>query len=380
MAVAAAPEQRPQKSSRSIDKRRMCGYHADKAQQIGSLAYTESSVAIVAVESWHQNLAKGQRKHQQMHLGQMFTSHTQPLLPNQLAASKLLPTASPQQEGPSSKVAGPWFLLSEHTATWPMSRWVVAAPGMPPCTAQVVGAACTVCCQLGDRPWGNLTSLCGTITVASSTQAQTTAPADSAAVALHTPLDTQRCCPYMHVVPLLTGQTAVRGDRPPAQQRRRGVPDGQVPPAARAGGEAATAESDATHMLLHSYCRRCGPSLAIKTLMCIALSSCLLLRQVLLKLSAALQPEIGTCSGLGTVQRLAVQDSCVCQHAHSVRAAVAPQMVSSACCFAVACNPRCSLQDYAWKDYVRGKDLQKFLAGQQELLDRFTKQQGPGRC
>jgi hypothetical protein len=27
---------------------------------------------------------------------------------------------------------------------------------------------------------------------------------------------------------------------------------------------------------------------------------------------------------------------------------------------------------------VRGKDLQKFLASQQELLDRFTRQQGPG--
>jgi hypothetical protein len=38
----------------------------------------------------------------------------------------------------------------------------------------------------------------------------------------------------------------------------------------------------------------------------------------------------------------------------------------------------CVVQDYAWRDYVRGKDLQKYLASQQELLDRFTRQQGPG--
>lgn len=35
-------------------------------------------------------------------------------------------------------------------------------------------------------------------------------------------------------------------------------------------------------------------------------------------------------------------------------------------------------QDYAWRDYVRGKDLQKFLKGKQELLDQFTKPQAAG--
>jgi hypothetical protein len=36
-------------------------------------------------------------------------------------------------------------------------------------------------------------------------------------------------------------------------------------------------------------------------------------------------------------------------------------------------------QDYEWRDYVRGKDLAKYLRGKQELLDQFTKPQGPGR-
>lgn len=52
---------------------------------------------------------------------------------------------------------------------------------------------------------------------------------------------------------------------------------------------------------------------------------------------------------------------------------ITPPHVILPCCLSVL------LQDYAWKDYVRGKDLQKFLASQQELLDRFTRQQGPGR-
>jgi hypothetical protein len=33
-----------------------------------------------------------------------------------------------------------------------------------------------------------------------------------------------------------------------------------------------------------------------------------------------------------------------------------------------------------WRDYVRGKDLHKFLSSNQELLDQHTKPQGPGGC
>jgi hypothetical protein len=38
------------------------------------------------------------------------------------------------------------------------------------------------------------------------------------------------------------------------------------------------------------------------------------------------------------------------------------------------------VQDMEWRDYVRGKDLHKFLSSNQELLDQHTKPQGPGRC
>lgn len=51
------------------------------------------------------------------------------------------------------------------------------------------------------------------------------------------------------------------------------------------------------------------------------------------------------------------------------------------------CSPVCMsglflavLQDYEWRDYVRGKDLHKFLSSRQDLLDSFTKPQGPGAC
>lgn len=37
------------------------------------------------------------------------------------------------------------------------------------------------------------------------------------------------------------------------------------------------------------------------------------------------------------------------------------------------------IEDYEWRDYVRGKDLQKFFKGRQDLLDQHTKPQGPGR-
>lgn len=47
------------------------------------------------------------------------------------------------------------------------------------------------------------------------------------------------------------------------------------------------------------------------------------------------------------------------------------------CCVCVCCCLPV-LQDYEWRDYVRGKDLHKFLSSKQDLLDQFTKPQGPG--
>lgn len=50
--------------------------------------------------------------------------------------------------------------------------------------------------------------------------------------------------------------------------------------------------------------------------------------------------------------------------------------VSLAMCVHHVCVP--VLQDYEWRDFVRGKDLIKYLREHQELLDTHTKPQGQG--